>query len=235
MTDIRADEPTPLDEDRLPWLEAIDEENERDGPSPAKLIAAVLVGLVAIGLIVGGLFWLSNRHRPAGNGEVIQAEAGDYKVPSNERGTMNVQGAGQTAAAAGAGAEPKAQINTNAVPEAPVVDHKGKPPQPAQQAAAAPAKQPAATPAPKAKPAPAPAPTASGATIQLGAFSSQGAAESAWKALSGRFGYLAGLSHSVTSTSAGGRTLYRLRASGGDAHGVCGRLQVAGESCAIVD
>ena len=62
MTDIRADDAMPLDEeDRLPWLEAVDEDDERDGPSPLKLIAAVVIGLIAIGLVVGGLFWIGGR------------------------------------------------------------------------------------------------------------------------------------------------------------------------------
>jgi hypothetical protein len=32
-------------EDRLPWLEAVEEDDPRDGPSPLKLIAAVVIGL----------------------------------------------------------------------------------------------------------------------------------------------------------------------------------------------
>jgi len=70
--------------------------------------------------------------------------------------------------------------------------------------------------------------------IQLGAFSSQAGANGAWTALAARFRYLAPLSHSVVSAQVGGRTLYRLRASGPDAAGVCRRLQVAGEACTIV-
>ena len=67
MTDVRADGPEGIDEnDRLPWLEAV-EEDERDGPSAGKLIAAVVIGLVAIGLIVGGLFWIGSRTRGSTN------------------------------------------------------------------------------------------------------------------------------------------------------------------------
>jgi hypothetical protein len=44
-------------EDRLPWLEAVEEDDSKDGPGAAKLVAFVIIGLVAIGLIVGGLFW----------------------------------------------------------------------------------------------------------------------------------------------------------------------------------
>src|SRR5690606_41888045 len=88
-----------------------------------------------------------------------------------------------------------------------------EPPQPRQQAAAL---------------------AAGGATIQLGAFSSQASANRAWRALSGRFSYLAPLSHSVIPVAAGGRTLYRLRASGPGAADICRRLRIAGEDCTPV-
>jgi hypothetical protein len=215
----------PQDVDRLPWLEAVEEEDDRAGPSAAKLIAAVVIGLLAIAVIVGGLFWLGNRSRDGGGeGEIIAAPEGDYKIKPADPGGMNVAGEGDTAFAASEGAEPKGNLNVNAVPEAPV------------RTARPPARQAPAQPRPKAaapRPAPA-APAASGATIQLGAFSSQAGATGAWRALSGRFRYLAPLSHSVIPVQAGGRTLYRLRASGPDAAGICRRLQVAGEDCTIV-
>jgi cytoskeletal protein RodZ len=235
MTDVRADD------DRLPWLEAVEEEDRGGGPSAAKLIVAVLIGLVAIGGIVGGIFWLGNRgatHRAAGEAELIKAPPGAYKVKPSQPGGMTVEGEGDTAFQASAGADPKSKINTSAVPEAPV--QKGQPPA-AQQTAQA---QQAAQPQPQAKAsdkkgqatikAPAPtnaAPAAGGATIQLGSFPNGALAEKAWKAMSGRFTYLAPLSHSVVTAQVGGKTWYRLRASGADAAGICGRLQVAGEQC----
>jgi len=225
MTDARADELG--EEDRLPWLEAVEEDEDRDGPSIAKLIGAIVIGLVAIAVIVGGLFWVGNRSRTGGNGEVIAAPEGDYKVRPDQPGGLNATGEGETAAAASAGAEPKGRINTEAVAEAPVA----RPPQPAPQA---PAARPQAPPArPPAAPA-RPAPVAGGATIQLGAFSTSAGATSAWRALSGRFRYLAPLGHTVVPVQSGGRTLYRLRASGPDAPSICRRLQVAGEDCAVV-
>lgn len=214
------------EEDRLPWLEAVEEEDEPGGPSVAKLLGAIVIGLVAIGIIVGGLFWLGNRGGGGGNGEIIAAPEGDYKVRPDDPGGMNVAGEGDTAFAASEGAEPKGRINTNAVPEAPVA-----PP----RAAPAPAPQ---QPAPRAAPRPAAPPTAApatgGATIQLGAFSSQASANRAWTALSRRFTYLAPLSHSIMPVQSGGRTLYRLRANGAEAADVCRRLKVAGEDCAVV-
>jgi hypothetical protein len=240
MTDTRADDPA-LEEDRLPWLEAVEEDDEKEGPGAAKLIAFVVIGLVAIGLIVGGLFWMGNRDAGSQGGEpeLIAAPEGDYKVKPTDPGGMKVEGEGDTAFAASAGADPKGKLNENAMPEAPVARQKA--PQIAQNAATPPAAAPKAAPAaPKApEPAPkaeAPAPAAGGgATVQLGAFSSQAGANNAWKKMSGRFGYLSPLTHSVTTVTTGGKTLYRLRASGPDAASLCGRLRVAGESCVAVN
>ena len=53
--------------------------------------------------------------------------------------------------------------------------------------------------------------------------------------MSGRFAYLAPLSHNVVVAQVNGKTWYRLRASGAGAANVCGRLRVAGENCLKVD
>lgn len=234
MTDIRADDPALDNDDRLPWLEAVEEEGGEGGPSALKLIVAVLIGLAAIGGIVGGIFWMGNRDG-AENGapEVIAAPNGPYKVKPDSPGGMTVEGQGETAFDAAQGGTPNASIDTSAVTEAPVTA------QPKAQAPAPAAKEPpllhapAPTNAPAAKPdtPAAPAAAAGGATIQLGAFPSGAAAEKAWKALSGRFGYLAPLSHNVVVANVNGKTYYRLRASGPAAAGICGRLKVAGEQC----
>jgi hypothetical protein len=240
MTDVRANDPALDDEDRLPWLEAVDEDERSEGPGAAKLIAFVIIGLVAIGLIVGGLFWMGSRVGQQGGAggepEVIAAPEGDYKVKPDDPGGMKVEGEGDTAFATSEGADPKGAINVDAVPEAPVSRTPTPEPAPAPTPAppvAAPKPAPAPAPTPR-TPAPA-APAAGGATIQLGAFSSQAGANNAWKALSGRFKYLAPLTQGVTSTQVGGKTLYRLRASGPGASELCGRLRVAGESCVVVN
>jgi hypothetical protein len=227
MTDVRADD---LDnDDRLPWLEAVEEDGGDGGPSALKLIVAVLIGLVAIGGIVGGIFWMGNRDgAPSRGAETIAAPEGPYKVKPESPGGMTVEGQGATAFDAAQGGTPNASIDTDAVPETPVT---------AQPKAPAPAeKEPPILKAPPPSNAPAtsavpPAPASGGATIQLGAFPSGAAAEKAWKALSGRFAYLAPLSHSVIAAQVNGKTYYRLRATGPGAAGICGRLKVAGEQC----
>ena len=243
------------DEDRLPWLEAVEDDDAGgDGPPVAKLVAAIVIGLIAIGVIVGGLFWLGNRNPAGGNGEVIAAPEGEYKIRPDNPGGMNVSGDGDVSAAASEGAQPHGNLNVSAVAEAPVTHASpagGAPAAPAPATASgAPTQAPAATGHPAPAPAtahPAPAPTSAhpapagapaaggGATVQLGAFSSQASANQAWATLSGRFHYLAPLTHSVVATQVGGRTLYRLRASGAGAADVCRRLQVAGEACSSVN
>jgi type IV secretory pathway VirB10-like protein len=216
------------EEDRLPWLEAV-EEDER-GPSPGKLIAAVLVGLVAIGIIVGGLFWLGNRAAGGGEEELI-ASSGEYKVPAPEPGGMKVDNGSSAQVAASEGTEQTSSVNPNARPEAPV----NQPPQPAPQA------QPQAQPqgqqqaqAQRPQPQPQAQPQQaqlSGPTIQVGAYPSAAAANGEWARLTQRYPYLRGLQHAVMTHQRGGQTFYRLRAAGNDASGVCRRLRSAGQPC----
>lgn len=234
MTDIRAGDDIELgDEDRLPWLEPVEEEDQRGGPSWVKILVSVIIGLIILGLVISGVYWLRTGSQGPAGPQLIEAEKGDYKVKPADPGGMQVEGSGDTSFAASEGAQPTGKLNMDAVPETPVE----RPPAPAPAPPTAKAPPPkAAAPAPKpAPPPPAPTPVASGPSIQLGAFNSAAIANSAWKSLSTRFKYLEPLSHNVTSVTLNGRTFYRLRASGPDAKALCGRLRVAGESCISVN
>ena len=216
MTDIRADDPALENDDRLPWLEAVEEEEGRDGPSALKLIVGVLIALAAIGGIVGGAFWLWNRADTGGEGDLIKAPEGAYKTRPDDPGGMTVDGEGDSSFAATQGADPKGSIDTTKVAEAPVTG------QPAAKGGEEPLiKTPPPTNAPAQPAAGSPAAQGGGATIQLGAFPNAATAEKAWKSMAGRFAYLAPLSHSVVTAQVNGRTWYRLRASGPDAANVC--------------
>jgi cell division septation protein DedD len=261
------------DEDRLPWLEPVEDEGGDEGVSAGRLVAGLVVALVALGLIVGGVYWLKQRaDGSAGNGAdptLIAAQPGAYKVKPTEPGGMDVKGQGDSSYAASEGADPDGKIDLSAIPEAPISRDTGKPaPQqatpapvpakPVEVAKATPAPAPVKTvPVPAAKPAPvvapkpevakaappkpapvkeekAAAPSSGGGSIQLGAFSSEAKANEAWKSLSGRFGYLGALSKSVVPVTANGKTVYRLRASGGQGSAICSKLKIAGEACVVV-
>lgn len=252
MTDIDRGTLGGADEDRLPWLEAVEDEQDEGGVSTGKLIGAVIVALIAIGLVVGGIFWMRDRGAGdrTGDGELIAAPAGDYKEKPAEAGGMKVEGQGDAAYAASEGDDVNTALDLSALPEAPMagagsVAAAGAAktvPAPAATPAAKPAEKvvavkqaaPVAKPEPKPAEAPAAAPVAGGGTIQLGAFSSEAKANAAWTSLSGRFGFLAPLSKAITPVTSGSNTLYRLRASGAGSAGVCQKLKVAGESCTVI-
>ena len=124
MTDIDRGRIGGGDEDRLPWLEPVEDEQPVGGVSASKLIAAVVVALLALGLVVGGIFWLRERSGPAeiagGDGDLIAAPKGDYKVAPNEPGGMNVAGEGDATFAASQGTPVDAAIDISKQPEAPV-------------------------------------------------------------------------------------------------------------------
>ena len=102
--------------------------------------------------------------------------------------------------------------------------------------AAAPAAAPAAVPAPAAR-ATGPVRT-SGWAVQLGAFDSVGVAQDGWSRASRRFGeQLAGKDGVSTSATVGGRTVYRLAATGFDsrveAQTACSAIARSGGSCFV--
>lgn len=70
-------------------------------------------------------------------------------------------------------------------------------------------------------------------TVQLGAFSSSEKADAAWAGLA-RKPALAGFAKRVLVVENDGKTLYRLRASGGDADELCRNLQAAGAPCTVI-
>lgn len=265
MTDYSRDRLGPDDEDRLPWLEPVEEEIEEGGVSNGRLISWVIAAVAVIGLVVGGMLWMRGGTKAtSGDGALIKAPDSYYK----ERPAADAPATGddEIVYSASKGNEVESVIDTSSaaetpvnverpaaapaapLPAVPVAVAKAPPvaPKPApvaakptttvdqvlaKQAAKAPAKP---RPVPVARPVPAEAPISGGSTIQLGAFSSQAKANAAWKNLSGRFSFLTGLTQSVVPVQSGDKTLYRLRANGGNAGDICGRLRTAGESCAVV-
>ncbi len=205
------------DPDRLPWLETADGYEYNDGASPLKVALMVLGGLAFLAAIVGAIYW-TQRNQSAGtegNGEIIAAQEGDYKVrPENTEG-KTFEGQGDSAFAASEGKKGSATIATD----------KAKP-----GATEAAATEPTVASATAATP---------GATlIQLGAYSDAATAEESWSGLTKRFGFLSGVNRKIAEGSAeGGRKVYRLQAvssNAAQAQQLCAKLKAAGENCLIV-
>lgn len=230
------------DEDRLPWLETVDEDYD-EGPSVFRVILLVLLGLAIIAAAIFGFYWYKQHQRVDGNGALIAAQEGDYKVKPDDPGGLKVEGEGDTAIATsdGAGAG-NASIDLSATPEAPVAGTKAAPvaatPSGASKAVVAiPASSGKLTPA-KPGAAPAAGPSAGGALVQLGSFPDEAAANAAWAKAAKRFTYLAPLGKSVQQAEVNGRTVFRLRVNAGSANQateLCGKLKVAGEGCFVAN
>lgn len=234
------------DEDRLPWLEAVDENADEEIISTGKLIGFGIAALVALAVVIGGISLLRTQPAPTGDGKLIAAQEGDYKVRPDTPGGMKVEGQGDSSFAASEGAEANGKIDTNAAAETPVKGVKAVAPKPGFTGAPAKPVATASVPAsggkliapPPAKPITTAAAVAAsdGSLVQLGAFGTEAKANEAWTTLAKRFGYLSSLPKSVVMAQVNGNQVYRLRANaGGQASTICGKLKVAGENCLIVN
>lgn len=238
------------DEDRLPWLETVDDDYS-DGGSIMRTALFALLGLVALVAVIAIVYWLNRPSDDGGNGALIAAQPGPYKVKPDTPGGMKVEGEGDTAFATSEGKTAgNASIDLEATPELPI----GFRPDKGQKAPTVatvrvPEAPPVATgrvpesagkltaPAPMQMPALATTGAGSGgALVQLGSFPNEGAANAAWARASKRFAYLAPLGKSVQVATVNGATVYRLRVnagSAGQATELCGKLKIAGEACFV--
>lgn len=213
------------DEDRLPWLEAVESDDDDDNVSSGKLMGFLLVGLVALGLVVGGVWWLRSQSPGAeGDGTLIAAQQGAYKVKPDAPGGMKVEGQGDSTFAASEGAEANGKVDVTAQPEAPVAT--SKPATPTVATPAVIAKHAVTTPMPPSGGKLTP-PAMPGTLIQLGAYNSEATANDAWGTLARKTPALGKLPKSIVAASVGGKTFYRLRANAGSADNaaaLCGQV-----------
>ena len=228
-------EGTAREEDRLPWLETVDEDYD-EGPKTGRIIVLVLIGLAVLAAVIFGYVWFQRHGGPQGSGDLIAAQQGDYKVRPDDPGGLNVSGEGDTAVATSGGVTGNSTIDPRRGPEAPVAGHHARP-----------------TPVPTGQPrvvTNVPAPTTGsgsaagasgggnggGSLVQLGSYPSEATANAAWSSQSQRFGFVAGLGKSVQRATVNGATVYRLRVnagSSGAATSLCQRIQQGGGACFV--
>ncbi len=250
-----------MNDDDAPWLAAAETQKPPSRRGPLVRLLVILGVLAAIA--IGAVFVLlrpgqgsDEGYMEAAQAPLITAEPGPIKVKPDDPRGLDVEGQDQTLYAAGAGIDEGSNIDMGALPEEPMA-RPGSAPQatviiePAknllpqamrpQAEAVRPVAPPNATPpvvTPPAAtlavkpPAPTPAP-ASRRTVQLGAFSTRERAETEWARLAARHGML-GFSPRYASVSRDGKTLWRLRAAGGDAAALCARLTASGDTCSMV-
>lgn len=203
------------EEERLPWLESIDDDEDYDGGDSTRLIAFLVGGLVVLAALVGGIWWAThggeNKELQA-DGSVIEAPKEPYKEAPKNPGGKTFAGTGDTSYQVSEGKTTAPKLDRSGETVTPAATEAGKPSAPA-------------TPAP------------SGVGVQVGAYTSLATAEAGWTRLSSQHGaVLSGVKHRVVEGKADIGTVYRLQALAGDAAGandLCTRLKAAGVACQV--
>jgi hypothetical protein len=202
------------EEERLPWLESIDDEDDYEGADSGRLVLFLIAGLVVLAALVGGIWWAS--HRGANDalqadGTVIEAPRTPYKEAPKNPGGKTFAGTGDTSYAVSEGQTRTAKLAHGKEVVEPAAGS-AKPGTPA-----------------------APAPT--GVGVQIGAYTSLPTAEAGWTRLSQQnAAVLSGVKHRVVEGKADIGTVFRLQALAGDAAGandLCSRLKAAGVACQV--
>lgn len=226
----------PLGEDeRLPWLESPDDVDFDDEPVDAgRIVGFALIGVAALALIVGAIWWLTRVDGSAGDadGSLIAASKEPYKVRPQDAGGKVFEGTGDQIFEVSEGQGPQGSMAG--------VD----------QTAAAPVPAPVPAPVASSSPSPSAAPSsggdaagalvaaggAAGTSVQIGAFSTRAAAEAAWSNYQSQHSALQGAGHRVVEGRADIGTVYRLQAVAGSAAGartLCSTLQASGLKCQV--
>jgi hypothetical protein len=214
--DATESEPARLDldeEERLPWLESIDDEEDYDGADSGRLAMFLVAGLVVLAALVGGIWWATHRggDELQADGSVIEAPSVPYKEAPKDPGGKTFAGTGDTSYAVSEGQTRTAKLARSEE----VVK---RVPDPAKPSASA-------TPAP------------TGVGVQVGAYTSQATAEAGWTRLSQQNSSLfSGLKHRVVEGKADIGTVYRLQALAADpasANDLCSRMKAAGVACQV--
>lgn len=219
-----------LDEDeRLPWLESADDEDEVGGIDAAKLARFVIFGVALLVLIVGGIWFANHRGTPEGQvaeGGVIPAPTEPYKSEPADKGGKTFAGTGDSAFAVSEGKNPSAKLGGADTPV----------PVPTASPLAASVPGTSAGSATSAAAAPAAGASSTGVGVQVGAYTSQSSAEAGWSRLVSAHDVLKGVKHRVVEGSADIGTVYRLQAvtpDGASANSLCAGLKAAGVPCQV--
>ncbi len=206
------------DEERLPWLESADDvDMDEPASDSGRMLGFAIFAFLLLAALVGGIYWATHRNSApaAADGSVIPASTEPYKIAPKDPGGKTFEGTGDASFKVSEGEKPAANLAGSA---------------------AAPAAKPAA-PAPAAGAAPAPAaPATGGVGVQIGAFSTNAAAEAAWGKLAAAHAPLTGLSHRVIEGKADMATVFRLQAVEADvsaANALCAKLQAGGLKCQV--
>lgn len=228
------------DDGPLPWLEPDDYEEEPEGSGLGRLLLTFLIGLLAIGAILYGLWYMSNRPDPAlvADGSTIEAPEGPMKERPEDPGGKTFEGTGDVAPGVGEGQTREGRLATDGAgaPALAATSGTGASADAANgrdQAASAAAPRPSVDAAGSRA---AQASASGGVGVQVGAYSSREAAERGWTQLTRQTDALQGVRYRIMEGQIESGTVYRLQAVAGSASAastLCGKLKGQGIPCQV--
>ena len=224
------------DEESLPWLETDEYDEDGGAVDTARIVGLTALLLLLLAIIVGGLWWLTNRSDGANavaDGSTIAAPDGDYKERPDDAGGKTFDGTGNVAPAVGQGETRDGTISDGdsdkKIEDSPAanagadVTNKGS--KTSGDAAGS-----------SGSGAAAPSAGNSGVGVQVGAFGSEARAKEGWAQLRKQTSALNGVRFRVVKGTADIGTVYRLQAVTGsvsEANQLCSKLKADGLGCQV--
>ncbi|GAA0472806.1 hypothetical protein GCM10009096_12510 [Parasphingorhabdus litoris] len=122
MSDVNSDSLDLDDDNRLPWLESAEDYEGEDEYSPIRVALFIGLAIALLAAIVGGIYWMQNRDAGglSGDGTLIAAQEGDYKVRPDDPQAKQFEGEGDASFAASQGQETPGKLGTAPPVEAPI-------------------------------------------------------------------------------------------------------------------
>ena len=216
------------DEERLPWLESGDEDEAASGIDAGRVAMIGLIALAALAVIVGGVWWITNRSASEGEapqGSVIAAPEEPYKTRPDDPGGKEFEGTGDTSFAVGEGETREGRLAETSEPETPAASPSPRETEAAPSIAAV-----------SSDDAEEVAQANEGVGVQVGAYSNTSGAEAGWRTLTRQTEVLNGVRHRIVRGRADIGIVYRLQAIASDraaADRLCADLKADGLACQV--